>query len=177
VPLRGFDQQIAGRIVDYMKYKGTHFLQGIPESIEKLQDQTLRVQWKDSNGKTEVTIVNTVLAATGRSPRTHVLDLEKANVQLNPLTQKIIVNQYEQSSTPNIYCVGDAADGRPELTPPAVQAGKLLGERLFGGRTKVCMLNFLFLMSQSYMMILTLFPFGYPVDELLIDPYHSVHSH
>lgn len=110
VPLRGFDTQVVGRLVDHMKFKGTHFLNGVPESIEKLPDDTLRVRWKSSKGTSEEIIVNTVLAATGRFPRTEVLNLDKAGVQVNPANQKVIVNQHEQTSNPDVFCVGDSAD-------------------------------------------------------------------
>ena len=33
----------------------------------------------------------------------------------------------------HIYAVGDVLDGRPELTPVAIQAGRLLADRLYGG--------------------------------------------
>jgi pyruvate/2-oxoglutarate dehydrogenase complex dihydrolipoamide dehydrogenase (E3) component len=36
-----------------------------------------------------------------------------------------------------IFAIGDCAEGRPELTPPAIRAGKLLAERLFGNATEL----------------------------------------
>ena len=37
---------------------------------------------------------------------------------------------------PYIYAVGDVLEGKPQLTPVSVQAGKLLARRLFGGRSE-----------------------------------------
>lgn len=37
---------------------------------------------------------------------------------------------------PYVYAVGDVLEGKPQLTPVAVQAGKLLARRLFGGRSE-----------------------------------------
>lgn len=51
--------------------------------------------------------------------------------------QKIKVNDCDTTSVGNIFAIGDCSDGRPELTPPAIKAGKLLAERLFGGQTKL----------------------------------------
>lgn len=34
---------------------------------------------------------------------------------------------------PHVYAIGDILDGKLELTPVAIQAGKLLARRLFGG--------------------------------------------
>lgn len=51
---------------------------------------------------------------------------------------KIPVNDEEQTNVPYVYAVGDILEGKLELTPVAIQAGKLLARRLFGGNsTKV----------------------------------------
>ena len=48
----------------------------------------------------------------------------------------MIADDYEQTSIPNIYAIGDILQGKPELTPVAIQAGKLLAKRLFGGASE-----------------------------------------
>jgi thioredoxin reductase (NADPH) len=48
------------------------------------------------------------------------------NVALNPANGKVLANAMEQSSAGHIYAVGDMLDGKPELTPVAIQVG--LGE-------------------------------------------------
>ena len=51
----------------------------------------------------------------------------------------ILTNDDDQTSTDYIYAVGDVAEGKPELTPVAIQAGTLLSRRLFGGSSvRVC---------------------------------------
>lgn len=37
---------------------------------------------------------------------------------------------YEQTNVPHIYAIGDVVRGKQELTPVAIQAGKLLAKRL-----------------------------------------------
>ena len=45
---------------------------------------------------------------------------------------------YEQTNVPHIYAIGDVLQGRAELTPVAIQAGRLLARRLYGsGRLEV----------------------------------------
>lgn len=39
----------------------------------------------------------------------------------------------EQTNVPHIYAIGDILEGKWELTPVAIQAGKLLARRLFAG--------------------------------------------
>ena len=43
---------------------------------------------------------------------------------------------YEQTNVPHIYAIGDVARGKHELTPLAIQAGRLLAGRLFGASQK-----------------------------------------
>ena len=47
----------------------------------------------------------------------------------------IVANDTEQTSCDYVYAVGDVLDGKPELTPVAIQAGRLLVRRLFKGAT------------------------------------------
>ncbi len=49
---------------------------------------------------------------------------------------KVIADEYEQTTAPNIYAVGDILQGKPELTPVAIQAGRLLAKRIFGQSTE-----------------------------------------
>lgn len=48
---------------------------------------------------------------------------------------KIPVNDEEQTNVPHIYAIGDILEGKWELTPVAIQAGKLLARRLYAGST------------------------------------------
>lgn len=66
------------------------------------------------------------------------------NVDINVNINIIIVRTgkiptvYEQTSVPHIYAIGDVLKGKEELTPVAIQAGKLLARRLYGkGRLEV----------------------------------------
>ena len=39
---------------------------------------------------------------------------------------------YEQTNVPHIYAIGDVQQNKEELTPMAIQSGRLLAQRLFG---------------------------------------------
>lgn len=59
-------------------------------------------------------------------------------IQSSSRTGKIPVNDREQTNVPYIYAIGDVLEGKPELTPVAIQAGRLLVRRLYAGAyTKV----------------------------------------
>ncbi|KAM7331401.1 hypothetical protein ACRRTK_008109 [Alexandromys fortis] len=134
IPLRGFDQQMSSLVTEHMESHGTRFLKGcIPSVIKKLPTGQLQVTWKDhASGKEDTGTFDTVLWAIGRVPETRNLNLEKAGVNINPENQKIVVDAQDVTSVPHIFAIGDVAEGRPELTPTAIKAGKLLAQRLFG---------------------------------------------
>jgi len=50
----------------------------------------------------------------------------QVNVNMNPGNGKIVANEREQSSASHIYAIGDMLDGKPELTPVAIQVKRLL---------------------------------------------------
>uniref|UniRef100_U3I3P4 thioredoxin-disulfide reductase (NADPH) n=1 Tax=Anas platyrhynchos platyrhynchos TaxID=8840 RepID=U3I3P4_ANAPP len=134
IPLRGFDQQMASLVTEYMESYGTKFLKKcIPTKVEKLESNRLHVTWKNTDsGTEEADSFDTVMWAVGRAPDTKALNLEAVGVKTNSETGKIIVDASEATSVPHIYAVGDITEGRPELTPTAIAAGKLLAQRLFG---------------------------------------------
>lgn len=99
-----------------------------------------KVHWQYKDGSVGSDEYDTVMFAVGRDVCTGGMGLDKAGVQVNPKTGKIpTVN--EQTNVPHIYAIGDVIDGDAlsppsaltELTPVAIQAGKLLAQRLYGG--------------------------------------------
>uniref|UniRef100_A0A672ZDE8 thioredoxin-disulfide reductase (NADPH) n=1 Tax=Sphaeramia orbicularis TaxID=375764 RepID=A0A672ZDE8_9TELE len=144
--LRGFDQDMANRAGEYMEEHGVKFIRKyVP--VKGLQTHTHSVQY---NPKLKVTAkstetddviegeYNTVLIAVGRDACTDKIGLDKTGVKVNPKNGKIPVNDEEQTNIPHIYAIGDILEGKWELTPVAIQAGKLLARRLYGGSTVKC---------------------------------------
>lgn len=139
IALRGFDQQMSGLVTDYMEAYGTKFAwECLPQRIDKLPSGALQVTWTDlKTGSLQQDTYDTVLWAVGRAPETKALGLDKLGVQLKKETGKIIVGADESTSVPNIFAFGDIGEGRPELTPTAIKAGKLLARRLAGQSTQL----------------------------------------
>lgn len=48
-------------------------------------------------------------------------------------TGKLFADDRDRTNIDNIYAIGDVVDGRLELTPTAIMAGRLLARRLFNG--------------------------------------------
>ncbi|XP_062963588.1 thioredoxin reductase 3 [Cynocephalus volans] len=141
--LRGFDQEMAEKVGSYMEQHGVKFLRKfIPVVIQQLEKGSpgkLKILAKSTEGPETIEgVYNTVLIAIGRDSCTRKLGLETIGVKINEKSGKIPVNDVEQTSVPYVYAVGDVLEGKPELTPVAIQAGRLLARRLFGGSLEKC---------------------------------------
>jgi glutathione reductase (NADPH) len=71
-----------------------------------------------------------LLWATGRSPSTQGLGLERAGVALDDYGH-VLVDAWQNTNVPGVYAIGDVT-GVFTLTPVAIAAGRKLAERLFG---------------------------------------------
>ena len=120
IPLRGFDQECASKIVAHMEEHGTRFLRGcVPTRFEKLPSGQVRVTW--SEGKEKAVgheDFDTVLLAIGRYALTQQLNLDKIGVEVDIHSRKVInppdapgatVGDTEQSTCQHIFAVGDVA--------------------------------------------------------------------
>ncbi|XP_067854477.1 thioredoxin reductase 3 [Heptranchias perlo] len=141
--LRGFDQEMAEKVGAHMENHGVKFLKKfVPTKIEQLEAGTpgrIKVI-AQSTQSTEVIEgeYNTVLIAVGRDACTKYIGLDKVGVLLNEKNGKISVDDQERTNIPYIYAIGDVIDGKLQLTPVAIHAGKLLARRLYGGATLKC---------------------------------------
>uniref|UniRef100_A0A5G2R4I6 Thioredoxin reductase 3 n=1 Tax=Sus scrofa TaxID=9823 RepID=A0A5G2R4I6_PIG len=149
VLLRGFDQEMAERVGSYMEQHGVRFLRKFvpvevsPKPAPLALSQCLSTLCFHSPFPELFLCPPSVLLAIGRDSCTKKMGLEKIGVKINEKSGKIPVNDVEQTNVPYVYAVGDVLEGKPELTPIAVQAGKLLARRLFGGRQTSTLMGFL----------------------------------
>uniref|UniRef100_A0A8C4Z231 thioredoxin-disulfide reductase (NADPH) n=1 Tax=Gadus morhua TaxID=8049 RepID=A0A8C4Z231_GADMO len=141
--LRGFDQEMANRAGEHMEEHGVKFLRKyVPVKVEELEAGTpgrLRVTAKSTESDELLEgEYNTVLIAVGRDACTDKIGLAQAGVKVNPKNGKVPVDDEEQTNVPYIYAIGDILEGKWELTPVAIQAGKLLARRLYAGASLKC---------------------------------------
>mmetsp|Transcript_8169 Transcript_8169/g.13207 ORF Transcript_8169/g.13207 Transcript_8169/m.13207 type:complete len:506 (+) Transcript_8169:863-2380(+) len=129
--LRGFDQELAEMIALYMEDHGTGMIrQCIPTRLDKLPSGRINVTFKHLLSGIELhEEFDTVLFAIGREAVTGRLNLDAVHVKYDLTSMKIPATN-EQTNVPNIFAIGDVLLGRPELTPVAIQAGKLLARRI-----------------------------------------------
>ncbi len=124
--LRGFDEQCAALIGDYMEGHGVKFIRGaVPAKLEKTDAGKVRVHW--GQGQSEE--YDTVMWAVGREAVTGALALDKAG--LTTLPNGKLQGDHERTAVPHIYAIGDNLEGFMELTPVAIAQGRRLCHRLY----------------------------------------------
>lgn len=142
--LRGFDQDMACRIVENMEVEGTKIMTGFaPTRFMREADGTIRAFWRKTNedgcvvdahdGAECSDVFDTVLSAIGRIPNTAALGLDKIGVKTAPNGK--IYHYNERTTVPHIYAIGDVCEPGVELTPVAIKQGLLLMQRLYNGST------------------------------------------
>jgi glutathione reductase (NADPH) len=128
--LRGFDDDVRTHVRTEMEKEGISILTGCTvTAVDKHREEyTTHL----SNGSSIAS--DKVMFAIGRHPNVADLGLEKAGVAINPSNGGIAVNHFSQTSTPNIYAIGDVTH-RINLTPVAIREGHAFADTVFGKRT------------------------------------------
>ena len=135
--LRGFDRDMADRLRAVLERDGIKFLDKCtPVSFKKEEDKIVAEFKNNSTGDVGCDEFDTVLLATGRTADCSKINIASTGVNLAK-SGKIIVDQYDKTNVENIFAIGDISEGRPELAPPAIKAGKYLAYRLFGGKNTI----------------------------------------
>ncbi|KAI8977493.1 hypothetical protein BDF20DRAFT_875179 [Mycotypha africana] len=131
--LRNFDNIIRENLLKEMQSAGVHFVYNASvKSLIRKHDQSLTTVQYEADGLTGAQQFDTVIWAVGRSPNMKGLQLENAAIKTSEKGY-IQVDEYQNTSTENIYALGDVC-GKAELTPVAIAAGRKLADRLFGGK-------------------------------------------
>lgn len=134
---RGFDPFIVETLMLELEAHGPELHKSSSPVEITVKDGKKSLVLAEGTDKTKTSIdgLDCVLMAIGRKPVTNLLALEKAGVKTNK-GGFIEVDEYENTSTANVYAIGDATTTGYELTPVAIAAGRRLGDRLFGGEPK-----------------------------------------
>lgn len=116
------EPEISGALAEYFKAEGITVLQGIKyKNIEKA-GKGIRLFYQTRNGL-ESLEAEQVLAATGRRANSEGMGLEKAGIKLLK-NGGIEVNEYMQTTNPDIYAAGDVT-GKDMFVYMAAYGGKL----------------------------------------------------
>lgn len=128
--LRGFDEDIRDFLTQEMVKHGVDLrVNNDVVRLEKVASGILATLKDGSSVE-----VDQVLYATGRTPKTADLGLEKVGVALGKKGE-ILVDEHYASNVPSIYALGDVV-GKLELTPVALAEAMTLVDDLFGDKQR-----------------------------------------
>jgi glutathione reductase (NADPH) len=141
--LKGFDDDIRSGIEEGMTNHGIRLIKkNVIETVEKVPEG---IKLTLSQADQEPIIADVFLVATGRMPNVEGLGLENAGVDLvegniegpgYSNMMAIAVNEFSQTSQPNIFAVGDVTD-RINLTPVAIGEGRAFADSEFGDNRRL----------------------------------------
>ncbi len=124
--LHGFDDDLRVALAQEMRGRGVEI---------HTRTQVARIAQAAQGGYSLFTTIgqeisaDLVMYATGRKPNTRRLGLAEAGVKLDD-NGAVVVDEWQRSSIPNIYAVGDVTD-RLNLTPVAIAEGRAIAETLY----------------------------------------------
>ena len=127
--LRGFDPILFTTLTDEMKREGVNIVsETLIKGLEK-SDEGIDVLTYEGE---RLAGFDCVIWAIGRRPLTAQLNLPAAGV-FHDDAGYIPTDQWEDTNVKGIYAIGDV-NGKAQLTPVAIAAGRRLADRLFGGK-------------------------------------------
>ena len=129
--LRTFDSIFQEKLLLELENTGIKILKKSIPSKVTLNPETKLKSIHFENGQS-IEEIDCLLWAVGREPNVEKLNLEKVGVKLE--RGYIKVDEYQNTTSENIYAVGDVC-GKWLLTPVAIAAGRKLSDRLFNNDT------------------------------------------
>lgn len=119
-----------GQIVEErLKKEGLKILTGKKAVRVAKNNGQVTITLEDTTGRKEDVMADNVLVAVGRAPNIEGLDLEKANVEFS--NKGIEVNEYLQTTNPDIFACGDVVGPYQFSHVAAYQAGICVRNALF----------------------------------------------
>ena len=132
--LRGFDQDLREEVQTGMINHGINLRHSTQLVSIAPSKQGVKVTVKKEDVVETLEANALALSALGRKPRLDGLGLE--NTQVTVKDGAIVVDQYNCTSEPHIYAVGDCLD-RIELTPVAINEGRAFADTVFGKKPRL----------------------------------------
>ncbi|NMA70029.1 MAG: dihydrolipoyl dehydrogenase [Desulfitobacterium sp.] len=126
--LGNIDEEIPKRLTPLLKRSGMEVL--TKNKVQKISQNSegLIVEVENSKGSREIP-TEMVLVATGRKPNLRGVDVEALGLEME--RGAIQVNEYMETSVPNVYAIGDVTGG-VMLAHVASMAGVVVAEHLAG---------------------------------------------
>ncbi len=129
--LRGFDEDVRAFLGTQIEKRGITLRRQTKVSALSRTNEGIVVTLDDGE---EALPADVVMYATGRAPNTHGIGLKEAGVEL-ALNGAVVVDDWNRSSVPSIFAVGDCTD-RVNLTPVAIAEGHAFAETNFNSNPR-----------------------------------------
>lgn len=131
MPLRQFDHMLQEELKAGMIDAGVRVEESTNvTAIEKQQDGSFTLKTKENR---TLEGFDYVIYAIGRGPLSHKLNIDTVGIETNKRGH-VLSNEFEETNVNGVYALGDV-NGKVELTPVAIAAGRKLSDRLFGGKS------------------------------------------
>ena len=140
------DPEAAEILQKELEKSGVTFLSGSTKQVTTLREDSkadstqlplMRLAVETSDETTEEVECECLLVATGRVPNIEKLNLEAADIEYET-GKGVKVNDFAQTSNPNVYAVGDCVANVPRLTHMSGEMAKLVVQNsLFGDDWKL----------------------------------------
>lgn len=128
------EPEISEALTTYLQKEKIDVHAGIAIKLVEKQNGAYTVSFEENGSKQSVT-AEQLLVATGRRPFTAHLGLDAAGVEVGKRGE-IVVNQYLQTTNPDIYAAGDCI-GDPMFVYTAAYAGGLAAENALNNSGRV----------------------------------------
>ena len=133
--LGGFDAMLSEGLIECMEKQKLAVLKN--HQIKSLSNNTNNLITISFEHSPDLEGLDCVIWAVGRTPSVENLKLENAGLKIN-LRNEVETDRYENTAINGIYAVGDV-NGKAQLTPVAIAAGRQLAERLFNQKHQACL--------------------------------------
>ncbi len=131
--LKEYDPEIADAVYGVLTEQGIEFITGARFERVEIGDNGRRVH-VEVNGNKRVVEGEQLLVATGRSPNTAALRLERARVALGD-GGEVMIDEHGRTSNPLIYAAGDVTLGL-QFVYVAAYEGSLAAENALNGNRR-----------------------------------------
>jgi mercuric reductase len=132
--LPGYDPEIGDAVHAALAAQGIRFVTGARFERVEAGASGRRVH-VDVGGARQVVEGEELLVATGRSPNTGALGLERAGVRVGPRGE-IVIDERARTTNPRIYAAGDVTLG-PQFVYVAAYEGAVAAENALNGDARV----------------------------------------
>ncbi len=125
------EKELTDRLVEILTKEGITIKTNVSLKAVRKQDGKKVVSY-EINGKQEGVSGDEILVATGKTPNTKDLELDKADIKVDE-KQAVVVNDTFQTSQPHIFAVGDVVNLPLRQEPSAGKEGTLATENALKG--------------------------------------------